>query len=247
MKTFTNSLLLFLIAFILFSACNKEHQVEELSESIGLLDTLLLKDYRPQAVYNIPKTSVLKPKYFAIDVHTHDYTKDEVEIAKWVKDLNEKGIRKAIVLTAATGSKFDSIYTLYSKYPNKFEIWCGFDYTGYDEPGFGAAAVAELERCVKVGATGVGELGDKGWGLFYSTPTEAINMHLDDPRMDMLLEKCAELNLPINIHIADAISIYEPLDAFTDGLPEASSCALPYEGKGKMLTHNELHPLDQTR
>jgi len=45
--------------------------------------------------------------------------------------------------------------------PDRFEVWCGFDYTGYDKPDFGPAAVKELVRCYKVGARGVGELGDR--------------------------------------------------------------------------------------
>ena len=54
-----------------------------------------------------------------------------------------------------------------SKNKSRFEVWCGFDYTGYDKPGWEKHAVAELERCYKKGATGVGELGDKGLGEFY--------------------------------------------------------------------------------
>jgi len=46
-------------------------------------------------------------------------------------------------------------------------------------------------------------------------------MHLDDPRMDALLEKCGELNLPINIHVADPIWMYEKMDETNDGLMNA--------------------------
>jgi len=46
-------------------------------------------------------------------------------------------------------------------------------------------------------------------------------MHLDDPRMDPLLEKCAELGMPINIHVADPYWMYQPMDATNDGLMNA--------------------------
>ena len=49
----------------------------------------------------------------------------------------------------------------------------------------------------------IGELGDKGKGLFYCRPTKTWGMHLDDPRMDPLLAKCAELRMPVSIHVAD--------------------------------------------
>jgi predicted TIM-barrel fold metal-dependent hydrolase len=135
--------------------------------------------------------------------------------------MDEVNIEKTIVLSKEIGAKFDSVYQSYvGKYPDRFEVWCGFDYSGYDQPGFGPEAVAELERCYKVGARGVGELGDKGKGLFYCE-TKAWGMHLDDPRMDPILEKCAELGLPINIHIAEPIWMYEKMDETNDGLMNA--------------------------
>ena len=154
-------------------------------------EKLLLKDFRPKSIYNIPVTIITKGKFPIIDVHSHAYANSEEELDLWVKNMDEAGIIKTILLTHAHGSEFDSLVNFYSKYPDRFELWCGFDYTGYDKPGFGPAAIKELERCFKRGAKGVGELGDKGKGLFYCNPP-AYGMHIGDERMDPLLEKCAE-------------------------------------------------------
>jgi predicted TIM-barrel fold metal-dependent hydrolase len=182
---------------------------------------LHLKDYRPRSIYEIPRTAVEKARYRVIDLHTHPYAKTPEEVAQWIKNMEAAGVEKCVIQSYATGAEFDAILDLYSKFPDQFEVWCGFDYTGYDKPGFGPAAVAELERCVKAGAKGVGELGDKGKGLYYSRPTKAWGMHLDDPRMDPLLEKCAQLKLPVSIHVADPIWMYQPMDATNDGLMNA--------------------------
>lgn len=184
-------------------------------------DNLLLKNYRPVSIYKIPVTHVDKAAYPAIDMHSHPYAKTDAEIARWVKIMDACGIEKSIVLTMATGSEFDSIARMYNKYSNRFILWCGFDYTGYDKPGFGPSAVKELERCYASGARGVGELGDKGLGLYYSEPVKAFGMHFDDQRMKPLIEKCAELNMPINIHVADPIWMYEKIDSTNDGLMNA--------------------------
>ncbi len=181
-------------------------------------EILLLKDFRPQSIYNVPRTIVKKARYPAIDMHGHPYTKTPEQTAEWVRIMDETGIDKTVILTGETGKEFDAIVARYSKYPERFEVWCGFDYTGYDKPGFGPAAVKELERCYKLGARGVGELGDKGKGLFYSKPTKAWGMHIDDARMNPLLEKCAELGMPVNIHIADPYWMYLPMDGKNDGL-----------------------------
>ncbi|MHC4519629.1 MAG: amidohydrolase family protein, partial [Planctomycetota bacterium] len=184
-------------------------------------ETLLLKDFRPRSLYNIPQTTVAKARYPAIDMHAHVYARTPEEVEKWGRLMDEMGIAKSIILTGATGQEFDKVYAMYSKYPDRFELWCGLDYTGYDQPGFAAKVVKELERCYKVGARGVGELGDKGKGLFYSRPTKGWGMHLDDSRMDPVLKRCGELKMPVNIHVADPYWMYEPMDKTNDGLMNA--------------------------
>jgi predicted TIM-barrel fold metal-dependent hydrolase len=200
-------------------------------------ENLLLKNYRPQSIYNVPKTHIERAKYPIIDVHSHAYARGPEQIAQWVKTMDEVGIEKTVILTASTGARFDSIYALYSKYPKRFEVWCGFDYTGYDQPGFGPAAVKELERCHQIGARGIGELGDKGKGLFYDWPTKAWGMHIDDLRMDLLLKKCAELKMPINIHVAEPKWMYMPMDSTNDGLMNAYEWRL--DNKPDILGHAE--------
>ena len=74
-----------------------------------------------------------------------------------------------------------------------FKTWCGIGYTGYDKPGYGPAAVKELERCYKMGARGLARKVIRAWGCIIHEPVKAWGMHLDDPRMKPLLEKCAEL------------------------------------------------------
>lgn len=118
---------------------------------------ILLKDYRPKSIYKIPVTEVAKAKFPIIDMHSHPYAKTAEEIAQWVRNMDEVGVAKTVILTMATGNEFDEINRKYSKYPERFEMWCGFDFTGYDKPTFPATAIKELERCHDAGARGVGE------------------------------------------------------------------------------------------
>ena len=185
-------------------------------------DQLLLKDYRPVSVYAIPVTVPEKAKFPLIDMHSHAYALSAADIDNWVKVMDLMNISKTIILTMATGYTFDSLVDVYVKYPDRFELWCGFDYTGYDKPDFGPAAVAELERCYKKGAKGVGELGDKGEGEIYSKPMPGYDLHLDDHRMKPLLQKCAELHMPVNVHIAEPYWMYLPADSTNDGLMNAA-------------------------
>lgn len=188
-------------------------------------DELLLKNYRPKSIYNVPVSKITKAKFPIIDVHSHAYVSTEAELDLWVKNMDEAGIEKTHILTYAYGKQFDSLFAFYSKYPDRFDLWCGINYTGYDKPGFGPDAVKELERCFKQGAKGVGELGDKGLGLFYCKPP-AYGMHIDDARMDPILEKCGELGMPVNIHVGEPQWFYEKMDSTNDGLMNAYSWRL---------------------
>jgi predicted TIM-barrel fold metal-dependent hydrolase len=190
------------------------------AKKVGSPETILLKDYRPKSIYKIPVTEIPKAKFPVIDMHSHPYAKTAREIEEWVRNMDEVGVEKTTILTMATGAKFEEIYRKYAKHPERFEMWCGFDFTGYDEPGFGPAALKELERCRQAGARGVGEIHDKGKGL-RSGKANAPGMHPDDARMDSLWEQCGELGMPISLHVADPIWMYQKMDRHNDGLMNA--------------------------
>lgn len=197
---------------------------------------LKLKDFRPQSIFRIPATNIKKAKFPAIDMHSHDFAKTDEEIVQWVKTMDQAGIEKTIVLSGATGTRFDSIYSKYAKYGHRFEVWCGFDLNGYQKPGWTEKAVRELERCIKVGARGIGELSDKGFGLRYPG---GFGPHINDPLIKPLLKRCGELNIPINIHVAEPLWMYLPMDSTNDGLMNAYTWRIDSTQKG-ILGHAAL-------
>lgn len=199
-------------------------------------DQLLLKDYQPRSIYRIPQTRVEKARYPAIDIHSHDYARTDEAVDRWVRTMDEVGVEKVVILTGATGDKFEQLVAKYGRYPGRFELWCGFDYAGLHEADYGAAAVAALERCHARGARGVGELSDKGRGL---GGTAARNgFHIDDPKFDALFRKCAELRMPVNIHVGEDKWMYEAMDARNDGLMNAWKWRVP--NTPEVLQHDEV-------
>ncbi len=182
--------------------------------------TLLLKDYAPVSIYKIPISEVKRAKFTVIDIHSHAYPKSDAEVKQWVRNMDEVGIEKTIVLTELVGPAFDQVYRRYAKYPDRFEVWCGLLFAGYDHPGYTEAAVKELMRCRQIGARGVGELHDKGQGMSFGE-TFAYGMHPDDPRLAPVFAKCGELRMPVSIHVADPIWMYQKMDRHNDGLMNA--------------------------
>jgi predicted TIM-barrel fold metal-dependent hydrolase len=186
------------------------------------MDTVLVKDWKPDSSLVVPRTEVPRARVPAIDAHSHVYMKTPAEIASWVRVMDETGVETTVILSGATGAEFDRLAGLFLKpHPGRFQLWCGLEARDADKPDYPARAVAELVRCYKMGARGVGELSDKGSGLARggdSVP-RGQRLHPDDPRLDLFWKKCAELKLPINLHIADHPSAWRPPDNRQERLP----------------------------
>ncbi len=203
------------------------------------INELKLTDYHPVSIYKTIQIKIDKAKYPVIDFHSHDYSKSNAGVDAWVKTMDETGIVKTIILSYSTGAGFDSVIDKYIRYKDRFDVWCGFDYTGFDQPGWQQHAISELERCYKKGARGVGELGDKGLGELYSRPVPGYGLHIDDPRMKPLLEKCAELHMPVSIHVAEDAWMYLAADSTNDGLMNAAKWKVDLSKNG-ILNHDQL-------
>lgn len=194
----------------------------------GPMDKVLLKDYAPKTSLVVPETRVEKARYPAIDVHTHTQMngiKGPQDVAAWLRTMDEVGIETSVVFVDAVGAEFDRQYEWFKPYGGRFVVYCSLDTDNIDAPDYPQRAAAELERCYRKGARGVGELSDKGWGVqkAYDEPKvmpRAKRMHPDDPRLDAFWNKCAELKLPVNIHVADHPSCWQPLGPNQERTPD---------------------------
>jgi predicted TIM-barrel fold metal-dependent hydrolase len=197
-----------------------EDPMQAIARNVSDPKTILLKDYRPRSIYKVPVTHVDKAKFPIIDMHSHPYPKTEAEITTWLKNMDDANVEKTMILSMSTGKEFDAIYPKYSRYPDRFEVWCGLDFTGYDKAGFPDSALKELQRCRDRGARGIGEIHDKGQGL-RSGKSTAPGIHPDDVRVDAIWETAAQLRMPVSLHVADPIWMYQPMDQHNDGLMNA--------------------------
>lgn len=187
----------------------------------GPMDTILVKDYAPRSSVVTTETFVPKAKYPAIDCHVHVMAHTPGEVAEWVSTMDEVGIEKSIVLTEATGTKFDTLVELLpNAHPGRFLLYCGLDTTDIEKPDYSDRAVAELVRCYHKGARGVGEIIEKGSGLTDTELPPDKRLHPDDPRLDAFWGKCAELKMPVSLHVADHPSCWTPLDVYQERTPD---------------------------
>lgn len=187
----------------------------------GPMDSLLVKDYAPKSSVVAPETVIERARFPVIDAHTHVLGRTPEAVDEWVRTMDQVGIVTSVVLTGATGANFDRLAELYLKrHPNRFQLYCGLLTTDIDQPDYPERAAAELRRCYKMGARGVGELSDKGWGYASGRLPRDKRLHVDDPRLDAFWSACADLKLPVNIHVSDHPSAWQPLDVYQERSPD---------------------------
>ena len=208
-----------LVTVALLAACSAPKATDESTASPAAV--ILLKDFAPKVVNNIPVTVVERGKFPIWDMHSHDYVENEEQIAEWVKVMDEVGVEHTAIMHCSwIGRPFEEVVALYAPYKERFRFWCCFDYSDMSAEGI-AKACETLERYHEMGAVGVGELGDKGEGDTYARPVSGKDIHIDDPRIQPLIRKAGELKMPISIHIAEPYWMYLPMDETNDGLVNA--------------------------
>jgi predicted TIM-barrel fold metal-dependent hydrolase len=204
----------------------------------GPMDSVLLKDYAPESSLVVQETRVKKAKFPVIDFHSHsgmNGIKTAEDVRQWVKTMDEVGIETSVVYLGSIGDEFASQAALFRPYGKRFVVYCSLDTRNIADPDYSQRAVRELEQCYRNGARGVGELSDKGWGMtggassdpadFQKTPRNR-RMHPDDPRLDAVWEKCAELKLPVSLHVADHPSCWRPLGLHQERTPDFQTFSL---------------------
>jgi predicted TIM-barrel fold metal-dependent hydrolase len=224
---------------------------------------ILLKDYRPKSVYKIHVSDIRKAKFPVIDCHHHSQSRTAEQVDEEVKLMDAAGLQSSVAFMGVgegptyRASAFDDGYKIYSRYPKRFYIYTGLNMSGVGQPGWKPdATIAELERCHKAGAVGVGELHDKGMGIGGVMPggsgggrqgrsgasaaprAPVQGFHPDAPQLDAIWEKCADLGMPVNLHVSDPYWSYLKQDRFNDGLMNGFSWRL--DDKPGIMQHNEL-------
>jgi predicted TIM-barrel fold metal-dependent hydrolase len=102
---------------------------------------------------------------------------------------------------------FDATLRMKHILKDRFEFFANLDWTGVGEPGWGQREANRLEREVMVGARGVKIF--KSWGLGV-TDADGKLLHVDDPRIDPVMERAARINAIVAMHTGDPKAFFEP-------------------------------------
>ena len=170
--------------------------------------TMSFEEYDPPSSLVVPAHRVTRAKFPFIDVHSHqslgaDYT-------RLAREMDAMNMRTMVNLSGRSGDALaGAIRSTQGAAPGRFVFFANLQFSGIDDPQWGANAAAQLERDVKAGARGLKIFKNLGLDL---KDGSGKRVPVDDPRLDPVWRKAGELRIPVLIHTAEPRQFFEPHD-----------------------------------
>jgi predicted TIM-barrel fold metal-dependent hydrolase len=172
--------------------------------------TPTIEEYQPKSTLVTKEHKIERAKFPFIDIHSHHWNPTAQEVDRLVKEMDTINLRVMVNLSGGTGERLQrTVAAMKGRYPDRFVVFSNMSYDDLNTPGFGKRVAARLEQDVKNGAQGLKIFKDFGMELKYAN---GERVHVDDPEFDAVFEKCAELKIPVLIHVAEPSAFFDPWD-----------------------------------
>jgi predicted TIM-barrel fold metal-dependent hydrolase len=171
-----------------------------------------IREYKPKSTLVVPQHPVPRAKFPVIDIHSHQPTPiSNDELGRVVKGMQDNHLQILVNLSGGSGERLrqgiDALRN--SSYKDRMVLFANVNFREGIGPGFGAKAAKQLETDLKAGALGLKVFKDLG---MFVRKADGSRLHVDDPELDPIWEACAQLNVPVLIHVAEPQAFFDPLD-----------------------------------
>ncbi len=175
------------------------------------------EDYEPKSTLVVPEHPVTRAKYPFVDAHAHQWRLGEAsadEVAQLVAGMDALNMAVMVNLSGSSGDRLKAlVQNTEAHAPGRFVHFANVDFDAVDDPDFGEKAAAQLEADVRNGARGLKIFKNLGMFVAYA---DGRRVPTDDPRLDPIWEKCAELGIPVLIHTGDPAPFWQPQDQYNE-------------------------------
>ena len=172
--------------------------------------TPTIEEYNPKSTLVVKEHKIERAKFPFVDIHSHHWNPTPERVEQLVKEMDTINLRVLVNLSGGTGEKLrKTVATMKGRHPDRFAVFANPSYSDIDAPGYGQRAAERLAADVRNGAQGLKIFKNFGMDLKYAN---GERVHADDPVFDPLFEKCAELKIPVLIHIAEPSAFFDPWD-----------------------------------
>ena len=170
--------------------------------------TMTFEEYDPRSSLVVPAHKVTRARYPFIDVHSHQPL--AADYARLTREMDALNMRTMVNLSGRSGDALaDAVRSAQRTSPGRVVFFANLEFSGLDDPQWGANAAAQLERDVKAGARGLKIFKNLGLDL---KDGSGKRVPVDDPRLDVVWRKAGELRIPVLIHTAEPRQFFEPHD-----------------------------------
>jgi predicted TIM-barrel fold metal-dependent hydrolase len=172
--------------------------------------------YDPPSMLVVPEHKIEKARFPFIDVHNHQWSMStEKSQAQIIQDMNNLNMAVMVNLSGQgwnNGPDYlkNLLQSVKLYNPKRFVIFTNIDFNSLDDPAWQTKTLKQLENDVKMGAQGLKVYKSLG---MEDHDSKGNRVHVDDPRIDPIWEKCGELGIPVLIHSADPKPFWMPMDA----------------------------------
>ena len=199
-----------------------------LSFSAYAQDRMDFETYNPKSTLVVKEHLIKKAKYPFIDVHNHQWDMPDQDLKALLNDMNGLNMAVMVNLSGRGGREISnyhgtSLFTVNG--PEYLErtmanvkkngngrllVFTNVDFTGIDDSNWTKNTVAQLEKDVKNGASGLKVYKELGLEI---KDKNGKRIAVDDPRIDPVWEKCGELHIPVLIHTGEPAPFFDKPDA----------------------------------
>jgi predicted TIM-barrel fold metal-dependent hydrolase len=177
--------------------------------------TMSIEEYEPKSTLVVPENPITRAKFPFIDVHNHrSLSATPEQLAQMVTEMDALNMKMLVNLSGRNGDTLTKgIQNTKGRYPDRFIIFANISFEGIDEPGYGERTAKQLESDVHNGAQGLKIFKNLGLTVKDSAGNR---VKTDDPRLDPVFQKCAELGIPVLIHTGEPRSFFQTHDRFNE-------------------------------
>lgn len=188
------------------------------------MNDILLSEYHPRSECVVQEHHIIKPRFPVVDIHMHMGTlvlghqyEKRYDTEEFIHTLPEYGIRHLVNLDGAWGSEMERMYQKIGCHNDVITTFVWIDVSQIDELDFALRIRNHLISSYQKGARGI-----KMWKDISLNQKDQRGAYIrtDDPRLSIVYETAAELNMPVLLHIADPVAFFKPIDACNERFEE---------------------------
>lgn len=184
-----------------------------------------IEEYSPISTLVVPQNPVKKAKFPFVDVHSHQFRMSIQDLSSLVSEMDSLNMKFMINLSGSGLAAFSgnqslmnlnlkkSLENVKTNFPDRFGVFVNLIYDNIDDEDFSKNIVKNLNDAVKQGAIGLKVYKELGLN---TKDSKGKRIKVDDKRLGVVWETCADLNIPVLIHSGEPSPFFDPIDKYNE-------------------------------